>query len=226
MPLRIGVDLEEDDLSELHSVEESLSGLAELEATIAKLSEDQRELNQRNLELQRLCAQIVQREKLQSVANATVTEERHEKDSGANDAENSAAENDTEKKHHFEETLELIRAAQHRLVRQRTEAEHIAADLQARLDDKKHKADEIGKTFKIFKRSIFVTHFLKELIFQGDFIQGGRQSHREDDSSVYRNSSRSDTKGVSPRGSSSSKYRAKNGVEEVGEGTEVTGTAC
>lgn len=153
MPLRIGVDLEADDLSELQSIEESMSGLADLEVKISELADQQRELAQRNTELQRVCAQIVQREKQQSVANAAATEEKHDKEPGNGlEAEGTAADNDAEKKHHFEETLELIRAAHHRLARQKTEAEHIAADLQARLDDKKSKADEIGKTFRVFKR--------------------------------------------------------------------------
>ena len=152
LPLRIGVDLEADDLSELQSMEESLSGLVDLEARISELNVHQRELSQRNMDLQRVCAQIVQREKQQSVANAAATDDKHEKEPGGVETEGTAADNDAEKKHHFEETLELIRVAHHRLARQRTEAEHIAADLQARLDDKKNKADEIGKTFRVFKR--------------------------------------------------------------------------
>lgn len=105
---------------------------------------------------------IVQKEKQQSVANTAAVplaeDNKHDKEPGnANgnaEAEGTAADNDAEKKHHFEETLELIRAAHHRLARQKTEAEHIAADLQARLDDKKNKADEIGKTFRVFKRFV------------------------------------------------------------------------
>jgi hypothetical protein len=62
------------------------------------------------------------------------------------------AENEAEKRRHFEENLELIRASQLRLSRHQLETEHVLSDLMTRWEDKLLKCNDISHSFQAFKK--------------------------------------------------------------------------
>jgi hypothetical protein len=62
--------------------------------------------------------------------------------------------NNAEKENHFYETLSSISDGRSKLLKQQTEYEQLAYDLQTRLDEKEYKAEEIGESLNEFKREI------------------------------------------------------------------------
>lgn len=67
---------------------------------------------------------------------------------------NSMDNNNAEKENHFAETLTSISEGRSKLLKQQTEYEQLAFDLQSRLDEKEYKAEEISESLNEFKREI------------------------------------------------------------------------
>jgi hypothetical protein len=67
---------------------------------------------------------------------------------------NTMDNNTAEKENHFFETLSSISDGRSKLLKQQTEYEQLAYDLQTRLDEKEYKAEEIGESLNEFKREI------------------------------------------------------------------------
>jgi hypothetical protein len=74
--------------------------------------------------------------------------------SNNNNNSNSLDNNAAEKENHFYETLSSISDGRSKLLKQQTEYEQLAYDLQSRLDEKEYKAEEISESLNEFKREI------------------------------------------------------------------------
>mmetsp|Transcript_25534 Transcript_25534/g.37706 ORF Transcript_25534/g.37706 Transcript_25534/m.37706 type:complete len:839 (+) Transcript_25534:165-2681(+) len=72
------------------------------------------------------------------------------------DPATNSAENNNEKESHFTETLQAISEGRMKSIRQQTEYDQLALDLQTRLDDKEFKAEEISDSLNEFKREILL----------------------------------------------------------------------
>lgn len=103
-----------------------------------------------NMELQKKCSSIL----------ARIGRDTQSRNGPGGDPDNevtnmnSMDNNNAEKENHFYETLSSISEGRSKLLKQQTEYEQLAYDLQSRLDEKEYKAEEISESLNEFKREI------------------------------------------------------------------------
>lgn len=110
-----------------------------------------------NMELQKKCSSILARigRDIQSRNGPPGGGDPGQENDGMNNPNNNSLDsNAAEKENHFYETLSSISDGRSKLLKQQTEYEQMAYDLQSRLDEKEYKAEEISESLNEFKREI------------------------------------------------------------------------
>lgn len=150
-------DDDEDDGDDQFNLDEE--AITQLTKRLSDLEIEKERALTLNMDLQKKCSSILARigrdtQSRNGPADNNLQQQQQQVDGNDSNQANGALnlENNTEKENHFLETLTSIADGRNKLLKQQSEYEQLAYDLQTRLDDKEYKAEEISESLNEFKR--------------------------------------------------------------------------